>query len=178
MWKTVFISIALGLALPLVACGHQSKAQLPDKSKNVSERQDQSRLLWKCPAVSFERVHPDGTIDSWSICAVDVGNISVRINKGAIIPLGKLMSSEDVPPRSFDGYRPGETFEPEQIKRVHYISPRDPTKTIVAYEVIYSDCKYDRYTVYIQDDKKGGALAALDYVLDSMRLASLCPAEE
>lgn len=174
--KTSLISFMLAITFHLAACTHQSKDHVSQPSKTrASETSDKDEnLVWRCPTVSYERHNPDGTIDSWGICGVEIGDITVRQHMGAIIPLGELTLSEDIPPKAFSSYPLGETYQSGPIKFVNYTPANDPSSVKAAYEVLFPDCAFDNFTLFVNDQNQDGALDALHYVFNKMRVGSQC----
>jgi len=170
--KTFLITITIVVVLPLMSCRHQSEV---DTSQTTQAKlNDVSPLHWRCPGPAYSRQNPDGTIDHWGSCATHIGNFTVHINRGAIVSLGELTSSETIPSRIFNSHTKGETFTSDPIKYVSYRVPHNPSTIRVGYEVTFADCSVDDFTLYIKDQGKDGALEALEYTLKTMKHSSYC----
>ena len=165
------------VSLFLVACSHQPKDQVVQTAKAEfgSTLKDVDPLRWRCPGPAYERFNPnDGTIDHYAKCFLDVGNITVIRQYGSIIPLGELASSEVVVPKTFNNDTLGNAYTSGPIKFVKYNVPHDSSKVRVGYEVTFPKCAFDAFTLYIKDQSEEGALEALDYVFDKMKVYSNC----
>ena len=108
------------------------------------------------------------------MCTVEAEKTTVYLNQGAIVPLGELMSSEDVAPKTFNSYTSGDTYTSGPIKYVKYSLANDPSKVIVGYEVSFVACAVDAFTLYIRGQDEEGAFEALEYVFDTMKVSSNC----
>lgn len=155
-----------------MSCSPQSKTTAPQT--NIEKLNDFGPLVWKCPGPAYSRGNSDGSEDHWGSCFTELGNIIVVLNRGAIVSLGNLISSDTIAPKTFNNHAQGETYISAPVNYVSYSAPHDPSTIRVGYEVTFAECTPDAFTLYVKDKDEDGALEALEYTFETMKHSSYC----